>query len=259
MRRALVPQIPAQIGQKVLLPEGEARHLQQVLRLRNGEAIEILDGQGRRAPAKLVFQDRGALAETTGEPTTDARLLSQPIHLYMAILKGEAMEWVVEKAVELGVRDLTPVESEFCVVRVEKKGAESFQERWQKIADQALKQCGRLDRLTVRPVQSFEGALLAHDKINSGRLNETLYWTDETLAQTGEKEAHLAAQTTPTESSAILVGPEGGFSQTERQRLLELTGSEKKAIRRVHLGAPILRAETAALFGVSLLVGHGKR
>ncbi|MBS1959426.1 MAG: 16S rRNA (uracil(1498)-N(3))-methyltransferase [Bdellovibrionales bacterium] len=259
MRRALVPQIPTHPGHKIVLPEGEARHLTQVLRLRNNEEIEILDGQGRYARAKIVFQDRGATAETLELPQTNPKLLSQPIHLYMSIIKGDAMEWMVEKAVELGVRVLTPVETEFTVVRVEKKGSEAFQERWQKIADQALKQCGRLDRMIVKPVQSFEGALQEHSQINQGGQKEMLYWMDETLAQTGADPEHLARAETTEEFGALIIGPEGGFSQTERQRLLELTGSANKGIRRVHLGAPILRAETAALFGVSLLVGHGKR
>lgn len=267
MRRALVSQIPNHPGHKVVLPEGEARHLTQVLRLRNHDEIELLDGQGRFARAKIVFQDRGATAETLEAPQTNPKLLSQPIHLYMSIIKGDAMEWVVEKAVELGVRFLTPVETEFTVVRVEKKGSEAFQERWQKIADQSLKQCGRLDRLTVNPVQSFEGALLEHAKLNQSGLKETLYWLDESLAQSGGDADHLATQKNVTSEArgttadfgALLIGPEGGFSQTESKRLLELTGSNNKGIKRVHLGAPILKAETAALFGVSLLVANGKR
>ena len=216
--------------------------------------MELLDGEGFVAKGILVFRDKKVFAELTEAPITDPKRVSLPIHLKMSIIKGDAMEWVVEKAVEMGVRSLTPVETEFTVVKIHKKGAEAFQERWQRIADQALKQCGRLDRMIIHAPQNFESMLIDPTP---------LIWLDETLARETTPETHLSAhlrtlQTVPEMS--LLVGPEGGLSPTERARLLQLTVSAKKAINRVHLGALILRAETAAMMGISIMIGdhYGK-
>ena len=208
------------------------------------------------AEGRLVFRDKKVFAELMSQPMSDPKLLSLPIHLKMSIIKGEAMEWVVEKAVELGVRSLTPIETEFTVVKIHKKGADAFQERWQRIADQSLKQCGRLDRMEVRAPLSFESLLTEPG---------SLYWLDETLASDSDQGPHLSrvlsAHDADGKESALLVGPEGGLSANERGRLLQLTVSGKKAIKRVHLGSLILRAETAAMLGISLLIGehYGKR
>jgi 16S rRNA (uracil1498-N3)-methyltransferase len=255
MRRVLCEDLLPDRKSLVEIPDGEARHLISVLRLGPGDEFEVLDGKGQCAPARLVFRDKRVFGELITPPVIKPHLLSLPIHLKMSILKGDAMEWVVEKAVELGVRTLTPMETEFTVVKTHKKGAATFLERWQKIADQALKQCGRLDRMEILPPQTI-------DTLTAG--SESTYWLDEELAGNAAQGSHfsfdLRASSVGT-SSSLLVGPEGGFSASERSRLLQLTVSGNKGIKRVHLGSLILRAETAALLGISLLVGehYGKR
>lgn len=250
MRRALCDQLPQKIGQLVELSDSEVRHLVSVLRLKPEDEIELLDGSGYRARAKIVYRGKTAYGELVSERETDPNLMAKPIHLSMAMIKGDAMEWVIEKATELGVKTLTPIETEFTVVKTQKKGNDAFQERFQKIADQALKQCGRLERLQIKSPIGFEEALLKQNH---------LLWLDESLAQTAPIEAHLSQflskNHSPHSPYELLVGPEGGFSPSEKSRLLQLTGGGKQAITRVHLGSLILRAETAALFGVSLLVG----
>ncbi len=249
MRRALCDSIPTKAGQTIELNEIETRHLVSVLRLRTDDPILLLDGKGFQANAKLLVKEKRAYAEVTSPPTSNAKLNALPIHLQMAIIKGDAMEWVIEKAVELGVKSITPIETEFTVVKVQKKGAEAFLERWQKIADQALKQCGRLERMIIHSPLTFEESLLNQ---------KSLIWLDESLAETGEPDLHLAQVLKKNTANEItlLVGPEGGFSASEKNRLLQLTSGARQAITRVHLGSIILRAETAALLGVSLLVSH---
>ena len=250
MRRALCGEIPSKLGSLVQLDETEAKHLVSVLRMGPGDEIELLDGSGTLARGILVFREKKVFAEVSSEPVTNSKLLSFPIHLSMSIIKGEAMEWVIEKAVEMGARSLTPVETEFTVVKLQKRGADSFQERWQRIADQALKQSGRLDRMTVKAPVDFESALLSpHHQL----------WLDEEMGDVGGSAEYLSSriQTLKTARElSLFVGPEGGFSPTERSRLLQLTMSEKHEITRVHLGSIILRAETAALMGLALLAGN---
>lgn len=263
MRRALVDSIPNSAGQTVWIPEGEAKHLTQVLRLRNGDTIEVLDGRGKWAQGKLGFKDRGGkqgaelFAELTSDAQSDPSRLSHPITLYQCVIKGDAMEWLVEKAVELGVRKLVPIESEFSVVDFRKKGAEVFQDRWQKIADQALKQCGRLDRLKIEAPMNLEQALAMHPEASPNQS----FWADE---KQGEATSHLQSELSSLLKSqgnfpkdlGVWIGPEGGWSPNERLRLLQLTNRAERGISRVNLGSTILRAETAALFGVSLLLGY---
>jgi 16S rRNA (uracil1498-N3)-methyltransferase len=255
MRRALCDSLPRASGQWVEIPETEARHLISVLRLGPGDEVELLDGRGLTAKARLEFRGKAPGATLIGNPLGDPRRLSFPVHLALSILKGEAMEWAIEKAVELGVRSLTPLETEFTVVNIRKKGAENFQERWQRIADQALKQCGRLDRMEIRPARDIEAALSE---------KEPLFWLDEDLAANGAPELHLGAVASALPEGSeirLLIGPEGGLSPSEKSRLLQLTGGENRAIKRVHLGSLILRAETAALAGAAILIGqhYGKR
>ncbi len=251
MRKALCSQLPTKIGDSVEIPQNESNHLISVLRLKPDDTIEIIDGNGKSAQGILFYKGKSLFAKLTTLPIEKKELHSHPIHLSMAILKGDAMEWVIEKAVELGVRSFTPFVSEFSVVDLRKKGPEAFQERWQKIADQALKQCGRLSRMNIEMPTTFENILLKKTQ---------LIWLDETLAYESEQakwsEYYLPtiANTTITQISTglepeLLIGPEGGFSPNEKNRLLQ---PSKKEIKRAHAGAAILRAETAALWGISV-------
>jgi 16S rRNA (uracil1498-N3)-methyltransferase len=249
MRKALCLELPDQIGKFAEIPDSEASHLMSVLRLKPGDTIELIDGQGKTATATLIYKGKSLFAELTSIPTGNPKLESFPLHVSMAILKGDAMEWVIEKAVELGVRTLTPFQSEFSVVDVKKKGPEVFQERWQKIADQALKQCGRLSRMTINMPTTFENILTSKNQ---------LIWLDETLArESGSSDWNdtyltRVAETIlkdPTHEPEIVIGPEGGFSSNEKNRLMQ---PFKKEIKRAHAGAAILRAETAVLFGISV-------
>jgi 16S rRNA (uracil1498-N3)-methyltransferase len=255
MRRALCDFLPQKPGMWVELSENESRHLLSVLRLGPGDEIELLDGNGASAPAQIEFKGKSPGAVLMEAPRTDSRRTSAPVELFVSVLKGEAMEWVIEKSVELGVRALTPVETEFSVVKLKKKGLENFQERWQKMADQALKQCGRLDRMAIHTPAPFETAL---------EKPGPWVWLDEDLATKGGIESHLGRLCPVAEEVRpvrILIGPEGGFSPKEKSRLLQLTGGEKREINRAHLGSLILRAETAALAAVAIAVGqhYGKR
>lgn len=236
MKRALVAPITDLKQTRFALSENECHHLLTVLRARNGDTIEAIDGQGHRFVAELVLEGKGrASLERKSPVESPADRTSCPVHLEMAVLKGEAMEWVIEKSVELGIRVFQPILTDHTVVQIDRKGPEAFRERWQKIADESLKQCGRLDRMEVRsPVSIRE---LLQREPSKSRL-----WCFE--AETEFTPDFPWAPTAP--DLRVLIGPEGGFSAGEIQLL------RSEGIQSIRLGPWILRAETAALFAASI-------
>jgi 16S rRNA (uracil1498-N3)-methyltransferase len=242
MKRVFIEKFPTP-GRPIPLPEDEAHHLVQVLRIRNGEKIEALDGKGAKLEVEVELLGKGkAQVHSKGEVVRDPRLNALPIVLEMAVLKGEAMEWTVEKAVELGVRTFIPVLSAHAVVQIDRKGPRFYQERWQKIADQSLKQCGRLERMLVREPMTIE--LLVVEK------RGVRIWADEaTRAESPNIAQTLVSSPGMNRDSevAILIGPEGGWSASERELL------SRSECRSTSLGPWVYRAETAALFATSLV------
>lgn len=260
MKRVLCPQLPKP-GRPTPLPQSEADHVVRVLRLRDGDVLEAMDGQGRSARVTLrVRGDQGPRLEhrdeTPGaEPSpSSGRASVPPVILEAAVLKGEAMEWLVEKSVELGVCSLIPTLTAHTVVQIRGKGPEAFRERWQKIADQALKQCGRLDKLTVETPRTLD-ELLAR---NPSKPDEIRLWCDE--ASRAEAPYLMSWLTDHQKSLSscrairILVGPEGGWSHDEREMLAAIGRAEPGSLQRIGLGPWILRGETAAIFASSLVI-----
>jgi len=242
MKRVLLEKFPT-ADRPTLLSDDEAHHLLQVLRVRNGEQVEALDGKGSKMLIEIELTGKGkAQAHSRGEEVRDPNLNALPIILEMAVLKGDAMEWTVEKAVELGVKVFVPVLCAHAVVQVDRKGPQFYQERWQKIADQALKQCGRLERMEVREPISIESLLMEKRPLR--------LWADEA---TRAQSPHLFESLSRVDAKerirgvAILIGPEGGWSESERTLL-----ARSECIS-TSLGPWVYRAETAALFATSLV------
>ncbi|MCM2276918.1 MAG: 16S rRNA (uracil(1498)-N(3))-methyltransferase [Oligoflexia bacterium] len=257
MKRVLAPQLPSP-GHPVRLAASEADHATKVLRLRDGDRVEALDGKGHAATVTL--RTRGGGGDVFIEYLEAAASLANaatlpPLTLELAILKGDAMEWVIEKAVELGVRTLIPTETAHTVVQLSHKGPEVFRQRWQKIADQALKQCGRLEAMRIETPMSLEDVLLRHPASpESPRLwcdeggREELPYLPDWVAKNSEKLKNYG-------ELRLLIGPEGGWSALER----ELLSRSAPGTSRMSLGPWVLRAETAAIFGISWLTGAWRR
>lgn len=246
LKRILCRKLP-EPNHPVQLDEAEATHATRVLRLKDGDPVEAMDGQGHASVATLKTRGgptRLEFFKPQSAPSASVPIVV-PVVLEMAVLKGDAMEWVVEKAVELGVASLVPVLTAHTVVQMDRKGPEAFRERWQKIADQALKQCGRLERLEVLTP-------IALDKLITQPLSEgsERIWCDEAERENAPSLLSWVEKTRSTRSLScarhLLVGPEGGWSAQEREHfLVDLTC--------VSLGPIVLRAETAAVSALSLL------
>jgi 16S rRNA (uracil1498-N3)-methyltransferase len=219
-------------GARVALPEHSAHHARDVLRLPPGAAVGVFDGRGHEFAATLESVSRqGVRARITG---VAAARPESPLHVVLAVspLRGDRMELVVEKAVELGVAEIRPVVTARtdAAARPALKG--SRQERWEKVASGAAEQCGRAVVPDVAPTTTLD-ALLASPFVGLKLM----------FLERGTP-APLSTHARPQEV-ILLVGPAGGWEETEIRRATEagyVTAS---------IGPRILRAETAALAAVA--------
>lgn len=216
-------------GSNLALGEREAHYLRSVLRLSVGDELVAFNGQGtERVAAVSSLQRHSAALELRA---TLAPLSESPLDLTLvqALPKSDAMDLVVQKATELGVRALVPVYAEFSVVRLDAERSERRVDHWRKIAQSACEQCGRHRPPSIAPPASLAEAL--RDLPEHGAR----------LALDPTADTALDAQPAPTTGLVLAVGPEGGFGPSDRQRL------DTARFERVALGQRVLRAETAAL------------
>lgn len=224
----------ADITEPSLRIKGEDyKHLVQVLRAKPGDPIEVVANEKTYIATILEVTDDELLlgnlvyCEDTSESPID-------IHLYQAVTKGDKMDYILQKAVELGVRQITPILTKRVIVRMDQKKMARRVLRWQKIVNEAAKQSKRTQIPVVTDVMSLmeinpgEGRRLVAYENSKTSLRETLQNGD-------EKKYHLC------------IGPEGGFEELEIQWLIDHEFEE------VSLGPRILRTETAGLALLSIL------
>jgi 16S rRNA (uracil1498-N3)-methyltransferase len=213
-------------GRQVQLDHEESHHA-RVLRVREGEHVEVFDGRG--AAFEGTFEPPNAINVAA---TIESREPPAPIHLAMSIIHLEKFELVLQKATELGVASIIPVVSQRCEVRPERYRGKS--ERWQKILFEATKQSGRA-RVPLLETPAAFGDVVA-------RPGAKVIFD----AECGER---ASARESPTEAGAphtLFIGPEGGWSEDE----LDL--ARRSGCSFQQLGPRRLRAETAAIVAVAL-------
>ena len=207
----------------------DVKHISRVLRLKAGDAVQLCDGQGNECEAAIVSIAQDAVMFRTA-PWTKAK--SEPdvsVTLFQCLPKAGKMETIIQKCVELGAARFVPVQSERCVV-VLKAPYEGRIERWQRVSEEAAKQSrrGRIPEValpqTLRTLDfsAYDTVLVAYENERTVSLKTAL-------------RAH------PCRNIAIVIGPEGGFSEEEIAIL-----TEKGAVS-VSLGTRILRTETAGM------------
>lgn len=225
-------------SQPTLGPE-DSHHCADVLRLKVGESLTLFDGEGAVADAVLCEVHRRHCRVRIGEKTISPPLRCA-ITLAQAVPKGKNMDLILQKAVELGVSTIVPLLTRRTVVRLDEEDASRKQERWQQIALEACKQCGR------NQVPSVTKALSLEDFLKEARTGPLLL----SSLQPGAVSIKEALANAASRSSVtVLVGPEGDFTPEESAAALDAGAIP------VTLGPMILRAETAALYSLSVL-GH---
>ncbi len=220
----------------------DLKHLRKVLRLGPGDSINVFDGTGKEFEAKLLSVDKTcALAEITASFQTEAEPEIN-LTLFQGLLKGEKMDLIIQKGVELGVRSIIPVITDRTVVQVDNNKSEKKALRWSKIAREASKQCRRAMVPHILEPISFDEAISESKRYEAALLlyeNESKKCLKETL------KCYIINK---IKEIALFVGPEGGFTPHEIEKYTN-SGFDVAG-----LGRRILRAETAAISVISIIM-----
>ena len=235
MHRFFAESVPDNQGH-VILPPDESRHALTVLRMKSGDRAEVVC-EGRPWLAEIVFADSKSVQLTIISELPSAEP-SLSVTLFQGLPKSDKMDWIVQKATEIGVARIVPVLTERCVSRPEKKESGRKVERWQKIALEAAKQSGR----SIIPEVS--SPVLLQD-LSSYPLPAVNIVPWEEASGNGPRGFH--ASNPDVSSLGILIGPEGGISPDEISFLKRI------GFVPITLGRRILRTETAGLAAVSAL------
>lgn len=224
----------------ITITGSDVNHIRNVLRMKPGEKVRISNGSGRDFFGIIEgLREEAVEVKITEEEAEGTELLNQ-IYLFQALPKGERMEYVIQKAVELGVHEIIPVTMKYCVVKLDEKKAKKKQERWQAIAESAAKQAKRSRIPEIKPVMSYKEAV-AYAK--QCKIQFVPYENERGMQ--GTKEALAGIQ--PGDSISVMIGPEGGFSEEE----IAYVRDEMQVIS---LGKRILRTDTAAITMMSMLM-----
>ncbi len=220
------------------LGEAESKHLSGVMRVKEGDRIELLDGEGRTGEGEVVEPHRKRtivrlISHARSAPIEPRRILVQ------ALVREQKMDWLIQKAVELGVHEIWPLQTERAVVQIRAGEAAKKTARWQAIALAACKQSGNPWMPRIAPVRTLGEALGA--------------WPKEGAACFGALQPGAVAlpdflgplRRNGCSRVAMFIGPEGDFSPGEAE---QLTGA---GVQPVTFGPIVLRVETAAIFVLS--------
>lgn len=226
---------PLSLGTELALPPGAARHV-QVLRLQPGAGITLFNGQGGEWQATVLRMGRSEVLVRLDTHAAQEREAARAVTLAIGMPANERMDWLVEKATELGVARIVPLHTQHGVLRLAGERATKKQAHWRGIAQAACEQCGRNRLPTVDAVQDFGAFVRDADGPRA-------------VLSFGEGSAP-ARQALPGEAAlTLLIGPEGGLSVQEDAQ------ARAAGFAPVGLGARILRAETAAIAALVLAIG----
>lgn len=236
MHRFFIPQLYAA---EMVIKDVDAKHISKVLRMQPGDKIQIVSDDGVTAIAEIVSLQADNVVVKCLEKLAESHEPSVKITLAQGLAKGEKMDFIIQKAVEMGASSIVPVAMEHSVVRLEGDKADKKVERWQKIAEAAAKQSKRDIIPQVQPVQTMQQMLANNDLLHK----IIAYECEDRL---GLKTALQSCDN--LQELLLIIGPEGGISEFE----LEL--ARKNGAVPVSLGKRILRAETAGVVALSAIL-----
>ena len=230
----LYTQQPLHADSLITLDKDAARYLSSVLRMTSGQMLNLFNGEGGEYVAEVVSLSKNQVTVSIKESLPNDRESLLKIHLVIGISRGERMDWVIQKATELGVHIITPIFTERTEVKLAGSRLEKRLVHWQQVSISACEQCLRNVVPTINSAVSLQQCLGTHD----GGLKIVLHHrTERPLTELQNTNNHVT----------ILVGPEGGLSDDE------ITLVESNGYNAVKLGPRVLRTETAPLAAISIL------
>jgi 16S rRNA (uracil1498-N3)-methyltransferase len=237
MSRFYVP--TPQIEKGMLRVEGnEVKHIRRVLRLKAGDEIIVFDSLGKEYEGTIIEETTSSVVIKIQNIFLSERDSPLDVTLAQSLLKGEKMDYLIQKATELGVREIIPFFSSRSVPLLEKSGRLKRHHRWGRIAIEASKQCGRGVVPKIEPLQDYSEML----QIASPGSLRLILWEGE-----GDPLKEVLERSKEKTGIFFIIGPEGGFSQEEVEE------AKRAGFIPVTLGRRILRAETASLCLLSIL------
>lgn len=234
-------------GQTIQLPAGVAHHALRVLRLEQGDKLILFDGSGGEFQATMARIGNGGATAAVEEFLEIERESPLAITLAQAICANEKMDWIVQKAVELGVSRIQPLVTKLSTVKLSGERAERRLKHWQQIVVSACEQCGRNRVPQVLPLLSLSGWLGSQMDERRNSSNGTPPHPCLMLLPTAQKGLHDFREPAAITALTIAVGPEGGFTPEEE------AAAVTAGFTPLRLGRRILRTESAALAAVAAI------
>jgi 16S rRNA (uracil1498-N3)-methyltransferase len=214
----------------------QARYVSRVLRLRIDDTVVMFDGKGGEYVAVIKEFPKDRVLLRVGRRHAREVESRLTIQLVQGLSRSGRMDVVIQKATELGVQRITPVITEYSVVKLDAEKAEKRRAHWLRISQSACEQCGRNTLPEIDAPQGMDDWLGSLGGESAGRI----------MLDPGSRDS-IAMLPDPDKFVTLLVGPEGGLSDGERRRCTDL------GLKAVSLGPRILRTETAAVAGIALL------
>ena len=226
----------------VTITGSDVNHIKNVLRMKIGEEIAISNGQdGKEYRCGIAALEEDCVRCELRFVKEDGVELSSKVYLFQGLPKADKMEFIIQKAVELGVYQVIPVAAKRCVVKLDDKKAKNKIARWQGIAEAAAKQSKRGIVPQIKDVMTFGEAVQYAAKMDVRLIPYE-------LAEGMDKTKAIIEALKPGQDIAVFIGPEGGFEETEVQKALEC------GIEPITLGKRILRTETAGITVMSWIM-----
>ncbi|MBR5338205.1 MAG: 16S rRNA (uracil(1498)-N(3))-methyltransferase [Lachnospiraceae bacterium] len=233
---------PGAVGEKEITITGsDVNHIKNVLRMKVGTPLRISNREDKDYICHISeLKDDEIILAIDSEDTRGTELTSEVV-LFQALPKGDKMETVIQKNVELGIKRIVPVKTKRCIVKLDDKKAVSKVARWQKIAEAAAKQSKRMIIPEVASVMDFGEAVKM-----AAALDHFIfpYENEEGI----EKTRHIVDNIKPGESVGIFIGPEGGFEESE------VEAARAAGAHVISMGKRILRTETAGMALAAVLM-----
>jgi len=236
-------------GDELELPAGTARHV-QVRRMQPDDVITLFNGDGGEFKATILRMGRSDVAVRVGDKTDPSRELKVRVNLWSGITANERMDWLVEKATELGASSLLPITAERSVLKLKGERSDKKLAHWQAVAVAASEQCGRNHVMGVKSPLSLSQALQESQSIQAIQIRWVLSLTAGTktiAAALADAQSCAPSATAAPMDITVLSGPEGGLSPSEEAQALAA------GFVPVSLGPRVLRAETAPVAVLSVL------